>query len=361
MYDKGGNLETTKYAQKTWLETKGIFFDELKDTLILTDYNGTKWICLTKYCDTGRKDLDTEKLLVWSWLYAYLVSPEQADELFRCAENGQFVITHDTASHHETSSVFNREYPWSPSCRELDVYAWVDVQIKTGQYETVTETVQIPDISPIEALLHKYCGLVEDENQERFLDDGEDEEEEEDFEVPRIESKERIRKYDRRKKCLRPGGGENTAMWQRNIPFRPWHCGLRGSFHNIGAAVLSGKSLNLSRRGDRCIGVVAMSDVLRDETRDIMKRLHDMDTNIVLLTGDNQMTADHFASQVGICQVRVQLLLEEKVGSINNLQDVGRKRYVHFRGRAAFYNKCGLQYALFVYKRRKYSFFCVRK
>lgn len=182
---------STADAQEVWLETKGIFFDELKDTLILTDHHGIKWICLTKDCDTGRKDLNTEKLLVWSWLYAYFVSPEQADELFRCAGNGQSVITHDTASHHETSSVFNREYPWSPSCKELNAYAWVDAQIKTGEYETVKEIIEVPDISLIEALFCKYGGLIEDKEQkeEEFAEDGE-----EDFEIPAIQFEEKIRK-----------------------------------------------------------------------------------------------------------------------------------------------------------------------
>ena len=50
-----------------------------------------------------------------------------------------------------------------------------------------------------------------------------------------------------------------------------------------------------------------------------------MNTGIVLLTGDNQKTADHFATQVGIRQVRAQLLPEEKVSSINELQDAGHK------------------------------------
>ena len=131
---------STADAKEIWLETKGIFLDELKGTLILTDHHGIKWICLTKYCDTGRKDLDAEKLLVWSWLYAYFVSPKQADELSQCAEIGRSVITRNTASNNKTYTVFNREYPWSPSCRELDAHAWVDVQIKTGKYETVTET-----------------------------------------------------------------------------------------------------------------------------------------------------------------------------------------------------------------------------
>ena len=69
---------------------------------------------------------------------------------------------------------------------------------------------------------------------------------------------------------------------------------------------------------------MTMSDVLRPEAAGIVKRLHDMDTNIVLLTGDNQKTADHFAGQVGILQMRADLLPEEKVGSINELQNAGR-------------------------------------
>lgn len=86
-----------------------------------------------------------------------------------------------------------------------------------------------------------------------------------------------------------------------------------------------GKASILVADGDCCIGVVAMSDVLRPEAGEIVKRLHDMNTNIVLLTGDNQKTADHFARLVGIQQIRAQLLPEEKVGSISKLQDAGHK------------------------------------
>lgn len=204
---------STENAQKAWMETKGIFFNELKDTLVLTDQNGTKWICLTKYCDTGHKDLDTEKLQVWSWLYAYFVSPEQADELSQCARNGCSVITHNTASHNETYSVFNREYPWSPSCRNLNAYAWEDVYVKTGKYETVIERVQVPDISPIEDILRKYQGLNEDEEQieEEFVD-GEDEEE--DFEIPEIQFIEKVRKREIEKEIGKILHATTDLLWE---------------------------------------------------------------------------------------------------------------------------------------------------
>lgn len=86
-----------------------------------------------------------------------------------------------------------------------------------------------------------------------------------------------------------------------------------------------GKASILVVDGNYCIGVVAMSDVLRPESGEIVRRLHDMSTDIVLLTGDNQKTADHFAGQTGIRQVRAQLLPEEKVSSISRLQDAGHK------------------------------------
>ncbi len=195
---------STEDKEKVWLETKGVFLDELKDTLILTEQNGTKWICLTKYCDTGRKDLNVGKTLVWSWLYAYFVSPEQADEFSQCARKGISIITEDTASHHQTYSVFNREYPWSPSCHEFNEYAWIDAQIKTGEYEMVSETVQVPDLSKIEAALRKYQSLIEDEDW-----DGEEE-----FEIPEIEYKEEIRKREIEKKIGKILHATTELLWE---------------------------------------------------------------------------------------------------------------------------------------------------
>lgn len=85
-----------------------------------------------------------------------------------------------------------------------------------------------------------------------------------------------------------------------------------------------GKASILAAEGTKCVGVLAMSDVLRPEAKGMIDRLHSMDTNIVLLTGDNQKTADYFARQVGIKQVRAQLLPEEKVNSITAIQNEGK-------------------------------------
>lgn len=81
-----------------------------------------------------------------------------------------------------------------------------------------------------------------------------------------------------------------------------------------------GKASILVAEGQKSIGVIALSDVLRPEAKDMVSRLSDMHTRTVLLTGDHQKTADYFAQQVGISEVRAELLPEEKVQSIEKLQ-----------------------------------------
>lgn len=81
-----------------------------------------------------------------------------------------------------------------------------------------------------------------------------------------------------------------------------------------------GKASILVAVEGRCTGVIALSDVLRAEAKDMVSRLLKMHTRTVLLTGDHQKTADYFARKVGISEVRAELLPEEKVQSVEQLQ-----------------------------------------
>lgn len=86
-----------------------------------------------------------------------------------------------------------------------------------------------------------------------------------------------------------------------------------------------GKASILVAENDACIGVITLSDVLRPEAKDMLSRLTAMHTSTVLLTGDNRKTADYFAKQVGISEVRAELLPEEKVQNVEALRAAGRK------------------------------------
>ena len=86
-----------------------------------------------------------------------------------------------------------------------------------------------------------------------------------------------------------------------------------------------GKASILVAEKDTCLGVIALSDVLRPEAKDMVSRLTAMRTSTVLLTGDNRKTADYFVKQIGISEVRAELLPEEKVQNVEALREAGRK------------------------------------
>ncbi|MFR9256856.1 MAG: HAD-IC family P-type ATPase [Merdibacter sp.] len=86
-----------------------------------------------------------------------------------------------------------------------------------------------------------------------------------------------------------------------------------------------GKAAVLIAEEQKCIGVIALSDVLRPEAKDVVSRLSDMRVHCVLLTGDHQKSAEHLALQAGIVEVRAELLPADKVQSIAQLQAKGHR------------------------------------
>lgn len=86
-----------------------------------------------------------------------------------------------------------------------------------------------------------------------------------------------------------------------------------------------GKASVLAARDGTCLGVIALSDTLRPSANSMVAKLASMGAQAVLLTGDNQRAADYFARQAGITAVRAELLPEQKVQSIVELEQEGRK------------------------------------
>ena len=70
-------------------------------------------------------------------------------------------------------------------------------------------------------------------------------------------------------------------------------------------------------------GLLAVADTIRPEARQIVKQLHAAGiAHVVMLTGDNRVTAEAIAREVGIDEVHAELLPEDKVKKIEEL--VGR-------------------------------------
>lgn len=74
----------------------------------------------------------------------------------------------------------------------------------------------------------------------------------------------------------------------------------------------------------KILGQVLIADALKPEAAMAIKKLHDMDISVVMLTGDNKQTALAIAKEVGIDDVMAEALPGEKLTKIKELQAAGR-------------------------------------
>ena len=72
------------------------------------------------------------------------------------------------------------------------------------------------------------------------------------------------------------------------------------------------------------LGLVLVADAVKPEAIAAIKKLHLMGIQTVMLTGDNQQTAEAIAQEVGIDTVVAQVLPSEKLEKIRALQVQGR-------------------------------------
>ena len=76
--------------------------------------------------------------------------------------------------------------------------------------------------------------------------------------------------------------------------------------------------------GDRVGGIIAVADTLKPEAKDVVKSLHDMGWEVIMLTGDNLRTAEAIARDVGIDRVLAQVPPDGKSQEIKGLQAEGK-------------------------------------
>lgn len=90
-------------------------------------------------------------------------------------------------------------------------------------------------------------------------------------------------------------------------------------------AARSGQSVVYLIEDHRIVAAFAVADVIRNESRDAVRRLRDMGINVVMLTGDSQAVADAVARDLGIAAVLAQVLPEAKSAHIERLKSAGQR------------------------------------
>src|SRR5215217_4512330 len=73
------------------------------------------------------------------------------------------------------------------------------------------------------------------------------------------------------------------------------------------------------------VGLVGVADVVRDEAREAVGRLHGMGLEVAMLTGDNRRTAEAIARELGVDRVVAEVRPEDKVAEVKRLQAEGKR------------------------------------
>lgn len=84
-----------------------------------------------------------------------------------------------------------------------------------------------------------------------------------------------------------------------------------------------GKTVVVVEVDKKQIGLIALSDTLKEESKEAVTKLHARNIKVIMLTGDNYLAASYIAKLAGIDTVIAEVMPSEKRGKIKELQDGG--------------------------------------
>lgn len=104
--------------------------------------------------------------------------------------------------------------------------------------------------------------------------------------------------------------------------------------HRVDISQLESQAQQLSQQGRTSMylalagklqGIIVVSDPIKKDSIEAIKRLHNLGMKVVMLTGDNQHTAAAVAKQVGVDEVIAEVLPQDKSAKVTHLQEMGEQ------------------------------------
>jgi len=86
-----------------------------------------------------------------------------------------------------------------------------------------------------------------------------------------------------------------------------------------------GKTAMLAAVDGVYAGLVAVADTIKETSTEAIKRMKDMGLEVIMITGDNQQTANAIAKEAGVDSVIAEVLPEGKAEEVKKLQQQGKK------------------------------------
>ncbi len=85
-----------------------------------------------------------------------------------------------------------------------------------------------------------------------------------------------------------------------------------------------GKTAMLIAIDDKLVGIIAVADKIKENSKKVTKDLKDMGLEVYMITGDNKRTANAIAKEVGIDNVLAEVLPEDKANMVEKIKSEGK-------------------------------------
>ena len=85
-----------------------------------------------------------------------------------------------------------------------------------------------------------------------------------------------------------------------------------------------GNSIIYIIENNKIIGLIGVKDILRESSKEVISLLKQMNKKVIMLTGDNQLTANVIASSLDVDEVVANVMPKEKENYIKNLKKAGK-------------------------------------
>ncbi|MBP3617374.1 MAG: heavy metal translocating P-type ATPase [Lachnospiraceae bacterium] len=127
-----------------------------------------------------------------------------------------------------------------------------------------------------------------------------------------------------------PGNGLSAlrgigTVYAGNASYISEYCELSTAVKEQAEALASeGKTPLFFAEGDRLAGVIAVADVIKEDSPQAVKELRNMGIRVIMLTGDNERTAKAIGAQAGVDEVIAGVLPEGKESVIRKLRQNGK-------------------------------------
>ncbi|HHY25219.1 MAG TPA: heavy metal translocating P-type ATPase, partial [Desulfitobacterium dehalogenans] len=112
--------------------------------------------------------------------------------------------------------------------------------------------------------------------------------------------------------------GNRKLMTKENVPTE----GVEKDFQELANG---GKTTSFVAYDGKIIGIIALADVLKESTKEAIKRLHGLGIKTFMITGDNKKVATVIGNEVGINEVIAEILPQDKIEIIKRYQNDGLK------------------------------------